>query len=75
MRDVFAQTESSLNSRLFDDRKPGTIIKFADAIGDMLVTEPMLQRERLLTASSASELRGDGDPCAHQSRPMVGDIP
>ena len=46
MRDVLALTKINFNTCLFNDREPVTI-RFADAIGDILVAAP-LQREPML---------------------------
>jgi len=46
MSDVLALTKINFNTCLFNDREPVTI-RFADAIGDILVAAP-LQREPML---------------------------
>jgi len=46
MRDVMALTKINFNTCLFNDRSPVTI-RFADAIGDVLVAAPVDGRKRL----------------------------
>jgi len=46
LRDVLSLTKINFNSCLFNDRKPVTI-RFADAIGDILVSAPVHSEPRL----------------------------
>ena len=46
MADVLALTKINFNTCLFNDREPVTI-KFADAIGDILVAAPLQSEPRL----------------------------
>jgi argonaute-like protein implicated in RNA metabolism and viral defense len=46
MADVLSLTKINFNTCLFNDRKPVTI-RFADAIGDILVSAPVSAEQRL----------------------------
>jgi hypothetical protein len=46
LRDVLSLTKINFNTCLFNDRKPVTI-RFADAIGDILVSAPVHSAPRL----------------------------